>query len=1275
MKTLREHLEAGEAFLLDGAMGTEIQKMEIRDEDWGGCQGCNEYLVLSAPALIREVHRKYYAAGSDIVETNTFGANTLGLAEFGLEARAREINCAAARLAREAAESFGDGRARYVAGSIGPGTKLASLGQITYDAVYAAWRPQLEGLAEGGVDIFMIETCQDPLHFKAVTAAACDVRRECGRDILILISVTIETNGTMLVGSDMGAVITIAAAIGADILGINCATGPEQMAPRVHELCARFPGFTMVMPNAGMPQNINGKMVYSLPPADFAARVARYIREDGVQLAGGCCGTSPEYIAALREEIMRGPKSEAARPEGREARARSEGRKNRERSAVADFCAPQSPLGGGSGGAMLASLYSAQALAQEPRPFIIGERANTNGSKRFKTLLNAEDWEGVVEVLVEQEQGGSHALDLAIAYTGRDEVKDMTAAVTLARSRVRLPFVFDSTSYDALEAALKLYGGRPIINSVNLEEGEAHAERICRLAKRHGAALVALTIDERDGMARTADKKLEVAKRIYEIAVTRSGLAPQDLIFDVLTFTLGSGDADSRKSAVETLDGIRRVKAELPGVFTVLGLSNVSFGLAAEARKVLNSVFLSEALDAGLDMAIMHAGNILPPHDIGEDVREEALALIRNTREDALFRFLKFFEGGAHGEAADAAGGAHTDALPVEKRLEQAVLRGRRAGLEALIEEALAGTGGTGDGGGGIGKLDKAISSQSNKSGSAGDDANADAEDSGRVRKSDKVIPNSSSESAQRLQPPAETPAAQKAFTLINSVLIPAMQTVGELFGAGKMQLPFVLQSAETMRQAVNLLQPFINAQETGAPAAEGAAAKHPAGNCFVLATVRGDVHDIGKNLVDIILSNNGYTVHNLGIKCEAATIIEKVRGLDADAVGLSGLLVKSTVIMKEYLEAFKAAGIRVPVLLGGAALTRRWAEEDCRAAYDGPVVYCADAFDGLRALKLLREGKLDDALAADRVRFAPRTIPLEIINEGVSLPPRSGLSSLCSTSLGESSATPLGPDGNVSRRQRMAFAKQCVEYGVTLADDISLEGLFQEINEDRLFRTRWALRTADAQNEARPHRRRLEALIIEKNLSLPRALYGYFPCRREGEHLLVFDGNAGGTPAARARFSFPEIARGGQSSGGGAPVSLLDSFAECGPGEFDLFPAQVVTLGDGAGRYARELYAQGEYREYFLLHGLAVELTETLAAHIHRRICGELQSPECAAAQSGNTPPNWRRYSFGYPACPDLAQNSQLLTLLDAGRIGVTESEIGEMLPELSTSAFLVRD
>jgi 5-methyltetrahydrofolate--homocysteine methyltransferase len=563
------------------------------------------------------------------------------------------------------------------------------------------------------------------------------------------------------------------------------------------------------------------------------------------------------------------------------ARRPSEAKNNKgEEITISNFAQSQSA----------ASVYSAVSLAQEPRPFIIGERANTHGSKRFKNLLAAEDWEGMVEVLAEQE-AGAHALDLSVAATGRDELADMRTIVALARSRVRLPLVIDSTGYDVIEAALKLYGGRPIINSVNLEAGEAYAEKICALAKRHGAALVALVIDEHEGMAKTADRKLAVAKRIYEIAVHRAGLVPGDLIFDVLTFTLASGDVESRASAVETLEGIRRVKAELPGVLTVLGLSNVSFGLIPAARKVLNSVFLGEALQAGLDMAIMHAGNILPSHEIAEDTRAAALALIYNTREDALRLFMECFE---HEEPESAGDNARADTLPVEERLENAVMRGKRAGLPALIEEARG---------------------------------------------------------------------ERDAFEIINAVLIPAMQKVGELFGAGKMQLPFVLESAETMRLAVNLLEPHIAKQENMDITS------------VVLATVRGDVHDIGKNLVDIILSNNGYAVHNLGIKCEVSTIIEKIKEIGADALGLSGLLVKSTVIMKEYLAALKEANIQIPVLLGGAALTREWAAEDCQSVYDGHVVYCADAFDGLRALKLMKSGSLGDALAADRARFAKRRV------------------------------------------------------------------------------------------------------------------------------------------------------------------------------------------------------------------------------------------------------------------------------------------------------------
>jgi len=1134
--TLRERLAAGELLLLDGAMGTEIQKMEIRDEDWGGHHGCNEYLNISAPHLISEVHRLYYAAGSDIVETNTFGASSYVLAEYSLSDQTREINLAAARLARSVADGFGDGKPRYVAGSIGPGTRLASLGQIDHDAVYAAYLPQIQALADGGVDIFMIETCQDPLHFKTVIEAAQDVIVASGRDILILLSVTIETTGTMLVGSDISAVISVASAMGVDILGINCATGPDLMAPYIREISQTFPGFTMVMPNAGMPQNINGKMVYSLSPEDFAQRVARYVAEDGVQIVGGCCGTSPDYIAALSRATP------GVKPAARQ----------RERAWT------------------LASLYTAQNMLQVPRPLMIGERANTNGSRRFKELLTSENWDGILEVIADQETGGAHALDLCVAYTGRNEVRDMTLAVSKAVTRTRLPLVIDSTSLEVLEASLKLYGGRPLVNSVNLESGEEYAERVCRLAKRFGAALVALTIDEIDGMAKTAGKKLEVTRRIHALAVDRVGMKPQDLVFDVLTFTLGSGDPDSRNAGVETLDGIRRVKAALPGVWTVLGLSNISFGLSPQPRKILNSVFLAEAVDAGLDMAIVHASSIVPMAAIDDGDREAALALIYNKTENALFDFIKRFEDRSAGP--EAVSGSQVS-LPVEKRLEQAIIRGNRAALDVVLEEARS---------------------------------------------------------------------SHDALSIINEILIPAMKIVGDLFGSGKMQLPFVLQSAETMRAAVEILQPWIEKKDASKPCS------------IVLATVRGDVHDIGKNLVDIILSNNGFKVYNLGIKCEIQTIIEKVREVGADAIGLSGLLVKSTVIMKEYLEALQSAGLRLPVFLGGAALTRQWADEDCQAVYDGTVVYSADAFDGLRGMTLVRDGGLVEAVAADRIKHAD-------------IRRRTALHAAQRISAQEAA-------GDVESVQVLDAVPRAPFYGSRSTEDISLDDVFSLLTESVLFRGRWGFRRGQLskeefeallEREAKPELSRLKALVRDHELFTPKVAWGYFPCQSEGESLIVCDGSF----KEIARLNFPRQKR--------APGrSIPDYFLPKTGGRFDILPLQVVTIGPGADRYAHELYDAGRYREYLLFHGLAVESAEALAEFWHRQIRRDLGiDGQDGAGIDDFVVQKYRgsRYSFGYPACPDLAENSTLLKLVRAEEIGVTESDNYQMVPEQTTSAFIV--
>ncbi len=1118
--TFREQLRQHRVLLFDGAMGTQIQGMAITDAEWAGKTGCNEILNLTAPERIGAIHDEYYAAGADVVETNTFGANRIVLAEYGLEAETRVINRAAGEIARRAAAAAGG--PRYVAGSIGPGTRLISLGQTTFADLHASYLEQALGLIEGRVDLLLIETCQDLLQIKTALLACRDAMQSLGRDLPLAVSVTVETTGTLLVGSEISAVLAALAPYGIEILGLNCATGPEAMRPYIQQIAAEFPGAVLCQPNAGLPENVGGEMVYTLGEEAFVRPLAAMVREEGVQLAGGCCGTTPAYIRRLAAELA-GVVPPPRRPQP---------------------------------AAAVSSLFSGVTLRQEPAPFYVGERANTNGSKLFRDYLLAEDWDGVVTVGIEQQQTGAHGVDLCVAYTGRDELADMRQAVSRFATRVQLPLFIDSTDVRVIEAALQRYGGRAVINSINLEEGEARADTICALAKRYGAALIALTIDEK-GMALEVDRKLAVARRLYDIAVGRHGLRPEDLIFDTLTFTLGSGDASLKSAGIATLEGIRRVKAELPGVFTLLGVSNISFGLAPYARERLNSVFLAEAVEAGLDLAIVNVKKIIPLFQIDAADLERCRDLIFNRGDNPLFDFISHFDSRAGKPAATVDDDSR---LAVTERIRKRVIAGNRSGLEPMLMEALQ---------------------------------------------------------------------SASALEIINSQLIPAMREVGDLFGSGRMQLPFVLQSAEVMKFAVDKLQPFMDRSEA------------PAQRSIVLATVRGDVHDIGKNLVDIILTNNGYKVYNLGIKCEIETMIQKALEVGADALGMSGLLVKSTVVMKENLEELQRRGLHCPVLLGGAALTRSYVDGVCAPLYDAPVVYCADAFEGLAAMDRLREGTLTATPAAPRPTAMPAAAPAR-----ESAPIRRDIE------------IPVPPF-----------------WGDRIVEEIDLDTVFSYLTESVLFRGRWGYRRGKL--SAEEYQRLLEEHVVpefealkarcrQEKLLVPRVVYGYYPCNSEGDEVILYHPEEA---TEWVRFSFPRERQ--------APYRCIaDYFLPRSAGRHDLIALQVATVGDRAAAETKRLYQENAYKEYLLLHGLSVESAEALAEYWHRKVREELG----ITAEDGRSVEEFvvqtyrgSRYSFGYPACPDLAENRKLFALLRPERIGVTLTEGDQMEPEQSTSAIVV--
>jgi len=1127
----RKRAEQG-LIVFDGAMGTQIHAHEPSDADWAGLQGCSEILCQTRPDIIKEIHAAYFQVGADVVETNSFGGNEIVLHEYGIADRARELSRLAASLARDVADNYSTPeKPRFVAGSIGPGTKLISLGQTDWATMHHSYVENIAGLVEGGVDLLLIETCQDLLEIKCVLDAARDVFAQTGKSLPIIVTVTVETTGTLLVGSELAAVITTLEPYDIFALGMNCATGPADMKQYVQQLSRTWRGRILVQPNAGLPQNINGRLGYTMKPEDFVSVVKTFVEEDGITMVGGCCGTNPDFIKLLANEAknwtpaIRHPQNSAA----------------------------------------VASLFSTQTMTQVPAPFYIGERTNTNGSKIFREALLRDDWDGLVDIAREQVQSGVHALDVCVAYTGRNEKNDMHEALKRFVTQINMPLVIDSTELPVMESALQMYGGRAIINSVNLEDGEGRADKVCTLARRYGAALIALTIDEK-GMARSVDEKVAVAKRIYALGVDRHGLRPEDLIFDALTFTLGSGDETLRDSAKNTIEGIRRIKAELPGVRTVLGLSNVSFGLAVHARPVLNSVFLSACVEAGLDMAIVNLKHIRPLARIEEQDRKIAEDLLYNQRngtEDPVFAFIRHFESRA-GVAADE--GPAEDTLSLEDRIKSRIVQGSKAKLQELLLEALP---------------------------------------------------------------------AYGAIGIINDLLIPSMKVVGELFGSGKMQLPFVLQSAEVMKAAVDILQPYMEKKEGEEQLS------------IVLATVRGDVHDIGKNLVDIILSNNGYKVHNLGIKVDVDEMYRVAKEKKASAIGMSGLLVKSTVIMKENLEELSRRQLKIPVLLGGAALTPGYVYDTCRPVAPDSLVYCSDAFEGLRAMNLIKEGKLEEWLAAEASRRASRK-PVERLS--------------------------VVDEKPVIIRRDVAVPKPPF-FGVKIVPSVDLEAVFSYLTEEVLFRGRWGYRRGTLSKEeyealvestVRPQFEALKAKAKAEGLLQPAVAYGYFACNAIDQDVVIY---APDTGDELTRFSFPRQT-------GGARQCIADYFLPKESGVRDVIALQVTTVGAKADKECHRLYESGNYKDYLLFHGLSVECAEALAEYWHLVVRQELGiTEEDGQGIQDFVVQKYRgsRYSFGYPACPDLAQNRILCNTVHSERIGVVVGEEDQMVPEQTTSAFVV--
>jgi 5-methyltetrahydrofolate--homocysteine methyltransferase len=1145
---------ARRVLLCDGATGSRVQAAGLHVEhDYCGHENCTEILVDSRPELIRHFHVSYFEAGADVVETNSFGGSPITLGEFGLAPRAFELNKRAGELAREAVESFSDGRDRFVLGAVGPGTRLPSLGHIDYQTIEDAFAIQCAGLAAGTVDAFLIETCQDPLQIKAAVNGAKRARAEAGTDTPILVQVTIETTGTLLIGSDIAAVATVVKSLDVPLIGLNCATGPLEMAEHVRWLGENWPGLIAIQPNAGLPELVDGGARYPLTPGEMVKWMERFIREDGVNLIGGCCGTTPEHISAL-DAMLRRVGGDRHRP------------------APVRRQVHWVPA--------VASLYGQVPLRQENAVFSIGERCNANGSKKFRVLQEQGDWNGCVEMGREQQAEGSHALDVCTAFVGRDEIREMGEVVTRMRGAVQIPLVIDSTELKVLESALKLYGGKAILNSINFEDGEEPAARRLELARRFGTAVVALTIDE-NGMAKTAAQKLEIARRLYRFAVERHGLPPSDLMFDPLTFTIATGNDDDRRLGIETLDGIEAIARDMPECQVMLGLSNISFGLNAAARHVLNSVFLDHAVRRGMNAAIVHVSKIMPLHRIPEEEARIAEDLIFDRRRpgyDPLHAFLALFAG-RKAEAAAAKARPET----VEERLKLRIVDGDRIGLDDDLALAMA------------------------------------------------------------KYPPLD---------IVNNILLDGMKVVGELFGAGKMQLPFVLQSAETMKAAVAWLEPHMERVEGSQK------------GTIVLATVKGDVHDIGKNLVDIILTNNGYKVVNLGIKQPIASILDAAAAHRADAIGMSGLLVKSTVVMRENLEEMTRQGLNLPVILGGAALTRRYVEDDCVKVYaGGRVAYARDAFDGLDLMQKVVSGGFDSWLGELQAKAAGRPVNTR-------------------RRLGEAAeAKPLRPvDVEEIRTRRHDLARNAPVpvppfWGPRVIARAPVKALFPFLNERMLYQFHWGYRKDGrslaefktwAQKELRPILTRLVDEVIAGDILVPQAAYGYWRAAAEGNSVILFDHSG---QREIGRFDFPR-----QAKDGG--LCIADFLRDVDAGERDVIGMQVVTMGQRASDVARDWFARNRYQDYLYLHGLSVEMAEAMAEYVHKRIRAELGfADEEARDVEGLLGQSYRgsRYSFGYPACPNLADQKIILDLLRAEEIGLSLSDEFQLEPEQSTSAIVI--
>ncbi|MFM6190688.1 methionine synthase [Planktothrix sp.] len=1155
----RLHSPERPVIVFDGGMGTNLQTQNLTADDFGGkdYEGCNEYLVYTKPEAVANVHRGFLEAGADVIETDTFGGTSIVLGEYDLADKAYDLNKTAAELAKRLTQEYSTPeKPRFVAGSMGPGTKLPTLGHIDFDTLHHAFAEQAEGLFDGGVDLFIVETCQDVLQIKAALNGIEDVFAKKGERRPIMVSVTMESFGTMLVGSEMSAALTILEPYKIDILGLNCATGPDLMKEHIRYLAEHSPFVVSCIPNAGLPENIGGKAHYKLTPMELRMALMHFVEDLGVQVIGGCCGTRYEHIQALAEI------SKTLKPKER----------------IPQFIPAA------------ASIYSTQTYEQENSFLIIGERLNASGSKKCRDLLNAEDWDGLVSLAKSQIKEGAQILDVNVDYVGRDGVRDMRELVSRVVTNVNLPLMLDSTEWQKMEAGLKVAGGKCLLNSTNYEDGEERFYKVLEIAKKYGAAVVVGTIDE-DGMARTAEKKFEIAKRAYNDAINY-GIPAHEIFFDPLALPISTGIEEDRNNGKATIDSIRQIRQELPGCHIVLGVSNISFGLNAAARQVLNSVFLHEAMQVGLDSAIVSANKILPLAKIDPEHQEVCRKLIYDQREfngdvcvyDPLGKLTTLFEGKT--TKRDRSGDAN---LPVEERLKRHIIDGERIGLDDALAEAL------------------------------------------------------------KQYPPLD---------IINNLLLDGMKVVGELFGSGQMQLPFVLQSAQTMKAAVAYLEPYMEKSETG----------DNSKGTFIIATVKGDVHDIGKNLVDIILSNNGYRVINLGIKQPVENIINAYQEHNADCIAMSGLLVKSTAFMKENLEAFNEAGITVPVILGGAALTPKFVYDDCQNTYKGQVIYGKDAFSDLNFMDKLMpakaagqwddsQGFLGEYAEAKKTRVKVETVISESSEETEEI--------VIDTQRSEA------VDVNIDRPIPPFWGTKILQ-----PQHIDLEEVFWYLDLQALIVGQWQFRKPREQSREEydaflaekvyPVLSEWKAKILAENLLHPTVIYGYFPCQAEDNSLFIYDPE--NHQKQVARFDFPR-----QKSG--RRLCIADFFAPKETGQIDVFPMQAVTVGEIATEYAQKLFAANDYTNYLYFHGMAVQTAEALAEWTHAKIRRELgfgnEEPDnvrdiLAQRHRGS------RYSFGYPACPNIQDQYKQVELLQTDRINMYMDESEQLYPEQSTTAFI---